>query len=145
VAVEFKPNDRASVLQNIQVMHMGIATLSKQPVFLLSPHEAKAMTDSLCNLLDYYEINITGGSSNAWMIWIGFLTTFYGVYAPRLAAIRKGGQTIEGSATLAATPGDAANSNGFKMDFTADKTPDKGTVAEVMAEEETPRGVFNYG
>jgi hypothetical protein len=121
---KFKPNDRPGVRQQIQGMHAAVATLTKQPVFLLQDIEAESLTKALCDVLDYHEINLTeAGGAGALYLALGL--TVFGIYKPRLDYIRTGGQMeIKGRATAPASPGEAKQqkAQGFTMDFTGDAT-----------------------
>lgn len=123
LAVEFKPNNRAMVLNNIQGMHAMAAALTKQPVFLLAPHEAQALTDSLCNVLDYHRINITD-ATGPWGLYVALGLTAYTVYKPRLALLKRGGVQIE-HPSAATTPEQQAFEAGLQggMDFSGDIDP----------------------
>jgi hypothetical protein len=143
VSVKFNPNNRDALRGSIQGMHAMAATLTSQPVFLLSDAKASELTDRLCDVLDYHKINITG-DGGPWGLYLALALCGYGIYSPMLNSLATGGkQHIEGS-TVAATPGDAKNANGRAMDFGADyvTTTDR-TVSEAMSEE-PPIGVFRY-
>lgn len=117
-----KANDRKAVFANISAMHGFVATLTNQPVMALSPPEATAMTDALCNVLDYHGVNITD-VTGPWGLYVALALTVYMVEVPRLKAIRAGAKPrVEERAAAAATAGEFdLNSIGpGAMDFTAD-------------------------
>lgn len=107
LGVGFVKNDRAVVLNNIQAIHTGVALLAKQPVFMLSPQEATALTSSLCDVLDYHHINICG-AGGPYGLYAALLITAVSIYKPRLDVV-SGRATIVGvsSPTAPATPNEA--------------------------------------
>lgn len=117
-------NDRATVSNNIQAMHGVIATLTRQPVMMLSPQEGDAMSKALCDVLDYHNIDL-GKAGGPIGLYVTLGMTVYMVEAPRLAAMRQGNMKNvtpprgEQPASRPATPGDASNGP-RPMDFTAD-------------------------
>lgn len=123
LAVSFNPNDRDKVRQQIQGIHAAAATLTRQPLFLLSDMEANGLTDSLCDVLDYHNINLTekGGAGG---LYLALGLTVFGIYKPRLDAIRKGvGTQINATPAKPSNPADAAtvvSGGGRMMDFTSD-------------------------
>lgn len=118
----FTPNNRKAIQQQIQGMHEALATLTRQPVFMLSPPEAEALTGSLCNVLDYHEFNLTeaGGAGG---LYLALGLTLFVVYKPKLDFIKSGGmRNVTPSPATPATPGDASQGRPM-MDFTADLDP----------------------
>lgn len=124
VVVGFKLNNRVQVFSNIHTMHAVVATLTKQPIFLLTPEEAKSMTEALCDVLDYHKVNITDGVG-PWGLYIQLAAVVFATYKPRMDALKKArnAQHIEGDATVSATPGDHAFAGMGPMDFSADLDP----------------------
>lgn len=125
LALDFKPNERPKVFLNIHGMHQAAAMLAKQPILLLNEAEAKALTDSLCDVLDYHKINITD-VTGPWALYVGLGLTCFALYQPRILAIKRGGQQIE-SPTAPATPAEAEfRAAGMRpMDFTGDLDPNQ--------------------
>lgn len=121
VGVTSKLNDRAKVRQQIQGIHFAVAVLTKQPVFALNDEESIALTNSLCDVLDYHEINLTGAGGQ-YGLYLSLIITVYGVYAPRVAIIKNGDKIVGMTHNRPATPGDAKESAATKgaMDFSGD-------------------------
>lgn len=115
-----KLNDRAKVRQQIQGIHFAVAMLTKQPVFALHDEEAINLTNALCDVLDYHEINLTA-TGGQYGLYLSLIITVYSVYAPRVSII-KNGDKIVGMASKPATPEEAKPGNAPKgaMDFSAD-------------------------
>lgn len=125
LAVKFTPNNRDQVRQQIAGMHQAVSMLTRQPVFMLSNPEADALTKSLCDVLDYHNINLTekGGAAG---LYVALGLTVFSIYKPRLDFIKNGGGTvIEARPTAAASPGDAVFANANKVDLSADTDADK--------------------
>lgn len=122
MAVGFTPNDRTQVFQQIHGLHGAAALLTKQPVMMLSPDEAQALTKALCDVLDSHEINLTqaGGRGG---LYVALALTVYSIYAPRLKAIKQNASMRNVSPPKATSVSEATTEvtpNGFAMDFTAD-------------------------
>lgn len=117
LAVDNGKNDRGILRNNIQGMHAALATVTKQPVFMLTDQEAVSLTDALATVLDLHNINITkpAGPAAAYVTLglVGFM-----IYKPRLDYIRRGGgQQIEQPPAAPATPGAVPPDNVRPYDF----------------------------
>lgn len=122
VALGFKKNDRNKVQQNIAGMHMMAAVLTKQPIVMLTEPEAKALTGAVCDVADYHKISLDGAGGPL-ALYLALATTAYGIYVPRIVALKnlREGETIVGVAP--ATPGEAkaaAQNRAGTMDFSGD-------------------------
>lgn len=118
---EYKANDRDQIFANIHGIHAAAAMLTKQPILLLQPEEALGLTKALCDVLDAHQINITDKGGRAGL-YVSLALTAYGIYAPRLKAIKQGGGPINITPPRPTSTSEAANAvgGGLKMDFTAD-------------------------
>lgn len=127
---EFTKNDRASIASQIQGIHAAVATLTRQPVFLLKDQEGKQLSSALCDVLDYHKINLSEvGGAGALYLALGL--TVFGIYKPRMDYIRTGGQqTVEATASEPTSKGEASMRQTGKMDFTADVDP--ATTGETL-------------
>jgi hypothetical protein len=114
----FVPNDQSKVRGQIQGLHAALATLTKQPVFMLSDMEAAMLTKSLCDVLDYHKISLSE-TAGPYGLYATLGLAIFAIYKPRLDVIaRGGGQQVEQS-SRPATPGAAINT-GSKIDLSAD-------------------------
>lgn len=125
LGVGFKPNDRPKIRQQIQGMHAAAAMLTKQPVFMLHDTEAVALTDALCDVCDYHEMNLSD-AGGPYGLYIALAITAFGIYKPRFDIIASGGKIV-GVATAAAptSEGEATQqrqNGGGMMDFSSDTT-----------------------
>ena len=89
----FKVNDRGKIRQQIQGMHGAAAVLTGQAVFNLHDMEAIALTNALCDVLDYHQINLTQ-SGGVYGLYITLAITAFGVYKPRFDIITSGGNIV---------------------------------------------------
>lgn len=80
-------NDRVKVRTNIEGMHMIAAVLTKQPIMILKPEEAEKLTDAVCDVADYHQINLIGVGGPT-MLYATLATTMYAIYAPRMQYIK---------------------------------------------------------
>lgn len=115
----FVPNNRAKVRQQIQGIHTAVSVITKQPVFMLSPPEAEALTNSLCDVLDYHEISLEK-SGGPYGLYMTLIVTAFGIYKPRLSAIKNGGQAREKPIAKPSTPGEVMPAPKGMMDFSGD-------------------------
>lgn len=116
-------NDRVKVKMNIAGLHAMAAVLTKQPILNLQDNEATMLTNSLCDVADYHNINLIG-AGGAFALYASLATTAYMIYVPRAIAIK---QARAADDAKPANPGDyreetsnRAKSNGFRMDFSND-------------------------
>lgn len=116
LGVGFTLNNRPRVREQIQGIHTAVATLTKQPVFMLSNQEADSLTNALCDVLDFHKINLTQ-SSGVGGLYLVLAVTVFGVYKPKLDSIRKGEPIID--AASPSTPGEMRRSPG-KIDLSGD-------------------------
>lgn len=120
LAVDFTPNDRTKVQNNISAIHGLAAAATKQPFLMLRPDEALAMTNAVADVLDFHKINITG-AGGVYGLYATLLITGFMIYKPRLDYIKAGGGVQVEQAAAPATPGDAvyASPTG-KVDLSGD-------------------------
>lgn len=124
VDLGFKKNDRKKVEANIAGIHMMAAILTKQPILQLRPQEGKALSDAICDVADYHNWSLDG-QGGPFVLYATLLTTVYGIYVPRIVAIKaaREGDTVVDFAEAPATPGEAkskAQNGAGKMDFSGD-------------------------
>lgn len=112
-------NDRPKVRQNIAGLHAMAAVLTKQPILALNEQEADALTNAVCDVADYHEIDLlTAGG--AFGLYAALATTAYMIYVPRIVAI-KFNRAAEAAKPMG--PGEAgarAKARAHTMDFSAD-------------------------
>lgn len=121
----FKPNDRPKIRQQIQGMHAAAAMLTKQPVFMLADVEAVALTDALCDVCDYHEMNLSD-AGGPYGLYIALAITAFGIYKPRFDIIASGGKIVGvNNAAAPTSEGEATQqrqNGGGMMDFSHDTT-----------------------
>lgn len=112
----FVPNDRQKVRQNIQGMHGAVAVLTNQPVFALVDQEAIALTNALCDVLDYHQMNITevGG---VYGLYVTLAITVFGIYKPRVDILLSGDKVVGVAPSAPTTEGEAKFRASGMMDF----------------------------
>lgn len=120
----FKPNDRTKAMQSIQSLHGMAAMLTKQPVFALQPEEAAAMSNALCDVCDYHQIDLFGGFG-PYALYAQLAIVLYGVYMPRIAILgMKKAKPVNANPSPIETVGEAANPSIYpetgSMDFSSD-------------------------
>jgi hypothetical protein len=85
---KFKGNDRAKVRMQIAGLHMAAAMLSGFHPLALTDEEATALTASLCDVLDYHEIDLFASGGN-WGLYASLIITAFKIYNPRLRALNE--------------------------------------------------------
>ncbi len=112
-------NDRAKVRQNIAGLHAMAATLTRQPLLMLTDKEADALTGSLCDVCDYHGVDLmaTGG---AFGLYASLATCCYMIYVPRVVAIKAQRTAISEEPPKPGEARASAMNGAGKMDFTKD-------------------------
>lgn len=81
----------------------------QSPTLALQEQEARALTERICDVADYYKVDLLGETTGPWMLWIGLIGTVGMIYVPKIKTI-----VVTKRANKAA---------GQKIDFGADQTP----------------------
>ena len=140
----FTPNNRPKIKEQIQGIHAAIATLAKQPVFLLNDQEGSALTNALCDVCDYHHINLTS-AGGVYSLYLVLVITAFSIYKPRIDFIIASENATNITPTAPANPADATNRqrrNGG-IDFSADIAATVNEGVDQSAEQ-PPAGTMRY-
>jgi hypothetical protein len=102
------------------MLHATGSLMLKSPTLALQEQEGKLLADRLCDLADYYKIDLSGERTGPWMVWIGFAGAMTTVYAPRIAVAAQMKRARQNPAAQPATGHSAAMVFNNKIDLSGD-------------------------